>query len=139
MTIIAHQRPKPGALFNKAQILYAYLSTIMYNKYTNKYITSRRRYSRSRAADSLWGEGNVEDQRAPCGLFLLVLCFEGIIERLIQIRNVLQCKPPAIAQEEFDDLPPHECEHLYLNGSFELYCLHSGKLARTIGDSEFRA
>lgn len=60
-------------------------------------------------------------------------------EMLLITPNVTLIQPPCIGLEEFENLPPHECERLYLNGSFELYCLHFGKLARTIGDSEFRA
>lgn len=59
-------------------------------------------------------------------------------EVLLVTSDVTLVQPPCIGQEEFDSLPPHECERLYLNGSFELYCLHIGKLARSIGNSEFR-
>jgi len=34
-------------------------------------------------------------------------------------------------------LPSHECEHLYLNGTHALYCLHFGDLAEQYGDSKF--
>ncbi|MEN6460926.1 MAG: hypothetical protein ABFC94_06095 [Syntrophomonas sp.] len=52
--------------------------------------------------------------------------------------NVTLIQPPFISLREFEHLPSHECESLYLNGRHELRCLHFGKLARFIGNSEFR-
>ena len=51
--------------------------------------------------------------------------------------NITLVQPPYIDKEEFKKLPLHECEHLYLNGRHELYCLHFGELALLSGDSEF--
>ncbi|MEN6390444.1 MAG: rRNA adenine N-6-methyltransferase family protein [Syntrophomonas sp.] len=57
---------------------------------------------------------------------------------LLRTSNVTLIQPPFISPREFEHLPPHECESLYLNGRHELFCLHFGKLARFIGNSEFR-
>ncbi len=52
--------------------------------------------------------------------------------------NVTLVQPPFINPLEFKHLPPHECENLYLDGRHELICLHFGKLANYIGNSEFK-
>ena len=46
--------------------------------------------------------------------------------------------PPLIDPQEFKDLPPHECESLYLGESHELLCLHFGELIQVAGETEFR-
>jgi len=51
--------------------------------------------------------------------------------------NITLVQPPYINKEEFMTLPSHECEHLYLNGTHALYCLHFGDLAEQYGDSKF--
>ncbi len=51
--------------------------------------------------------------------------------------NITLVQPPYIDKEEFKKLPSHECEHLYLNGQHELFCLHFGELALLKGDSKF--
>lgn len=51
--------------------------------------------------------------------------------------NIILVQPPYIDKEEFTKLPSHECEHLYLNGRHELFCLHFGELALLKGDSRF--
>jgi len=51
--------------------------------------------------------------------------------------NISLVQPPYIDKEEFAKLPSHECEHLYLNGRHELFCLHFGELALLKGDSRF--
>jgi hypothetical protein len=52
--------------------------------------------------------------------------------------NVTLIQPSFINPEEFEQLPAHECELLYLGGSHELYCLHFGKMAKLIGTSEYQ-
>ena len=52
--------------------------------------------------------------------------------------NVTLIQPSFISYQEFRHLPPHECENLYLDGQLELICLHFGKLAHFIGNSEFK-
>jgi RNA cap guanine-N2 methyltransferase len=52
--------------------------------------------------------------------------------------NITLVQPPFIDEHEFEHLLPHELEKLYLSGTHELYCLHFGKLLRTIGKTEFR-
>jgi len=51
--------------------------------------------------------------------------------------NVTLIQPPFIDPVEFKDLPPHECESMYMNGRHELYALHFGQLARLKGNSEY--
>ncbi|MBI9067598.1 MAG: RsmD family RNA methyltransferase [Salinivirgaceae bacterium] len=62
-----------------------------------------------------------------------------ILVNLINTRtlNITLVQPPYIDKQEFKKLPLHECEHLYLNGNHELYCLHFGELANLIGDSRY--
>jgi 16S rRNA G966 N2-methylase RsmD len=52
--------------------------------------------------------------------------------------NVAIVLPPFIAVEEFDALPAHEREKLYINESHELFCLYFGSLVSTYGGTEFR-
>jgi len=52
--------------------------------------------------------------------------------------NVMLIQPPFINTDEFNKLPAHECEYLYLNNKHELFCLYFGRLARCIGISEYR-
>lgn len=52
--------------------------------------------------------------------------------------NVILIQPPFINVDEFKNLPPHECEYLYMDNKQELFCLYFGKLARRIGYSEYR-
>jgi tRNA1(Val) A37 N6-methylase TrmN6 len=52
--------------------------------------------------------------------------------------NITLVQPPLINEREFEHLLPHELERLYLSGNHELYCLHFGKLLRTVGRTEFR-
>ncbi len=51
--------------------------------------------------------------------------------------NVAIVLPPLIAVREFDNLPKHEREKLYLGESHELFCLYFGKLKRLVGVTEF--
>ncbi len=62
----------------------------------------------------------------------------------IVLRNILEMTenvaivlPPFIAVREFDNLPKHEREKLYLGESHELFCLYFGKLKRLVGVTEF--
>lgn len=52
--------------------------------------------------------------------------------------NVAIVLPPFIKAEEFEGLPKHECEKLYLGESHELYCLYFGDLIRSLSETEFR-
>ena len=51
--------------------------------------------------------------------------------------DVILIQPPFINPEEFKNLPPHECESLYLNGLHELFVLYFGELANIIGKSKY--
>ncbi len=53
--------------------------------------------------------------------------------------NVTLVQPPFIDPSEFSGLPPHELELLHLDGSFELYCLHFGELAKVAGQTAYKA
>jgi len=53
-------------------------------------------------------------------------------------QNITLVQPPFIDEHEFEHLLPHELEKLYMSEKHELYCLHFGKLQRTIGKKEFR-
>lgn len=62
-----------------------------------------------------------------------------VLENMFKITdNVAIVLPPFIKVEEFEGLPKHEREKLYLDESHELYCLYFGKLKKNIGESEFR-
>ncbi len=45
--------------------------------------------------------------------------------------------PPFIPKEEFEGLPEHELEKIYLGDSHELFCLYFGDLIRFLGVTEF--
>ena len=51
--------------------------------------------------------------------------------------NVAIVLPPFVDIKEFNDLPEHEREKLYLGESHELFCLYFGKLKRLVGETEF--
>ncbi len=51
--------------------------------------------------------------------------------------NITLIQPPNIDKEEFNNLPSHECEHLYMERQLALHCLHFGELALLNGDSKF--
>jgi hypothetical protein len=57
---------------------------------------------------------------------------------LSRIRDVALILPPLVDASEFEGLPPHEREMLFLGGSHELSCLYFGELARTNGLTEWR-
>ena len=52
--------------------------------------------------------------------------------------NVAIILPPFISVEEFEGLPEHEREKLYLGESHELFCLYFGDLIKSLGETEFR-
>jgi hypothetical protein len=51
--------------------------------------------------------------------------------------NVAIVLPPFIKAEEFEGLPKHECEKLYMGESHELFCLYFGTLKGCVGKTEF--
>jgi tRNA1(Val) A37 N6-methylase TrmN6 len=53
-------------------------------------------------------------------------------------KNVAIVLPPLVEVQEFDNLPEHERQKLYLGESHELFCLYFGKLIKSIGETEFR-
>ncbi len=62
-----------------------------------------------------------------------------LLERIFHItENVALVIPPRAEVNEFNQLPVHEREKLYLNGNHELYCLYFGDLIRRMGETEFR-
>lgn len=52
--------------------------------------------------------------------------------------NVAIVLPPFIKSEEFENLPEHEREKLYLGESHELFCLYFGEAIRSLSETEFR-
>ncbi|MCG8552306.1 MAG: hypothetical protein MI799_18035, partial [Desulfobacterales bacterium] len=64
------------------------------------------------------------------------LVLENMLKRTDNVAIVL---PPFIKVEEFEGIPKHEREKLYLGESHELYCLYFGNLKKFVGESEFRA
>jgi hypothetical protein len=52
--------------------------------------------------------------------------------------NIGLVLPPAIDPREYEDLPPHERQEVYLEGSHELTCLYFGELAYEWGVTECR-
>ena len=64
---------------------------------------------------------------------------DAVLENMLKITdNVAIVLPPFMKVEEFEGLPKHEREKLYLGESHELYCLYFGKLKKIVGESEFR-
>jgi hypothetical protein len=59
-----------------------------------------------------------------------------ILERIDDVALIL---PPSIAEVEFDGLPQHECEILFLDGSRELFCLYFGSLMQRQGFTDWHA
>ncbi len=63
---------------------------------------------------------------------------DEVLRNMLKITdNVAIVLPPFIKAEEFEDLPKHEREKLYLGKSHELYCLYFGKLKRLVSESKF--
>ena len=52
--------------------------------------------------------------------------------------NVAIVLPPRLDIKEFDHLPEHEREKLYLGDRHELFCLYFGTLITSIGETEFQ-
>ena len=51
--------------------------------------------------------------------------------------NIAIVLPPLIDTKEFDHLPEHEREKLYLGKRHELFCLYFGTLVKHYGETEF--
>ncbi len=65
---------------------------------------------------------------------------DRLLERTLRAtNNVALVLPPGLDTQEFDGLPVHEVQRLYLNQSHELYCLYFGDLALSAGQTELRA
>lgn len=61
-----------------------------------------------------------------------------VLRNMFEItENVALVLPPYVDIQEFDNLPKHEREKLYLGESHELFCLYFGKLKKTVGGTEF--
>jgi len=64
---------------------------------------------------------------------------DALLRRIFSVTpNVALVLPPALNVREFDNLPAHERQKLYMGQSHELYCLYFGELAISVGDTEFR-
>lgn len=62
-----------------------------------------------------------------------------VLRNMLKITdNVAIILPPFISVEEFEGLPEHEREKLYLGESHELFCLYFGDLIKSLGETEFR-
>ena len=62
-----------------------------------------------------------------------------VLKNMLKITdNVAIVLPPFISVKEFEGLPKHELEKIYLGESHELFCLYFGDLIRSSGKSEFR-
>lgn len=63
---------------------------------------------------------------------------DTLLKEVFEItKNVALVLPPFCDEREFEDLPQHEREKLYLGDSHELFCLYFGDLINTAGHSEF--
>lgn len=63
---------------------------------------------------------------------------DALLNRMLSITpNITLIQPPYINLKEFDALPPHEIEYLFMEDSLELYSLHFGKLTKIVGKSNF--
>ena len=63
-----------------------------------------------------------------------------VLRNMLKITdNVAIVLPPFISVEEFEGLPKHELEKIYLGESHELFCLYFGDLIRLLGETEFMA
>lgn len=64
---------------------------------------------------------------------------DTVLSKVFEItKNVAIVLPPFIEVQEFNNLPEHEREKLYLGESHELFCLYFGKLIESFGETEFR-
>jgi 16S rRNA G966 N2-methylase RsmD len=63
---------------------------------------------------------------------------DALLEKTLSVTpNAALVLPPTLNVCELDRLPPHERQKLSMNQSHELYCLYFGKLAISLGDTEF--
>ena len=61
-----------------------------------------------------------------------------VLRNMLRItENAAIILPPFINPEEFEGLPKHECEKLYLGESHGLYCLYFGELIRSLENTNF--
>ena len=61
-----------------------------------------------------------------------------VLRNMLKITdNVAIVLPPFISVEEFEGLPKHELEKIYLGESHELFCLYFGDLLSLPGETEF--
>jgi hypothetical protein len=64
---------------------------------------------------------------------------DTLLNRIFEItENIAIVLPPFIEVQEFEYLPEHERQKLYLGESHELFCLYFGSLIQTYGQTEFR-
>lgn len=62
-----------------------------------------------------------------------------LLKKILKITgNIAIVLPPFIDVHEFDNLPVHERERLYLGESHELFCLYFGDLIKHADETEFR-
>ena len=62
---------------------------------------------------------------------------DALLERVFQTTGAAAIVlPPQMDVGEFNWLPPHERQKLFLERSHELYCLYFGALARATGETE---
>ena len=54
-------------------------------------------------------------------------------------KNIILIQPPFVPKDEYNSLPLHEFEYLYLNNNLELYCLYFGDAIKNIGETKFNA
>ena len=60
-----------------------------------------------------------------------------LLERILKITpNIALVLPPYIPAREFDPLPPHEFQKIYLENELALFCLYFGNLSKENGSTE---
>ncbi|MHC4744193.1 MAG: rRNA adenine N-6-methyltransferase family protein [Planctomycetota bacterium] len=64
---------------------------------------------------------------------------DTVLNKIFEItENVAIVLPPSIDVQEFDSLPKHERERLYLGENHQLFCLYFRTLINSVGETEFR-
>lgn len=64
---------------------------------------------------------------------------DTVLSNMLEITgHVAIVLPPFVNTREFDTLPAHERESLFMGDSHELFCLYFGKLRQQTGPTEFR-
>jgi len=64
---------------------------------------------------------------------------DAVLNKIFEkTKNVAMVLPPLIDVQEFDTLPEHERQKLYIGESHELFCLYFGELIKSVGETEFR-